>query len=99
MRPAPVVMHYPLGDRHLQMTFVDRDQEVEALAAQASAEPFTDRIGSRRPNRCPKNSHAEARHFHIQLLGEDGVPVVDHETIGMIAWKRLTELLQGPFRS
>ena len=73
--PVSVVTDCPL-DNHLQMAFVDRDQVVEALAAQASPEPFTDRIGSRRPNRCPKNSHSEARHFHIQLLGEDGVPVV-----------------------
>ena len=78
-------MDCPLFDNHLQMAFVERDQEVEALAAQASAEPFTDRIGSRRPNRCPKDSHSEARRFRIQLLGEDGVLVVDHETTSMIA--------------
>ena len=33
-----------------------------------------------------------------QFLGEDAIPVVDHETIGMIVWKRLPELLQGPLR-
>src|SRR5262249_11211354 len=95
MRPAPVVMDYPLGDRHLQMAFVDRDQEVEALAAQASAEPFTDCVGPGRPNRSSKHSHSQACHFLIQPLGEDGVSVVDHETIGMVTRKRLTELLAG----
>ena len=55
-------------------------------------------MGSRRPNGSPKNSHSEARHFPIQLLGEDGVPVVDHEAIGMIAWNRLAALLRDPFR-
>src|SRR5215469_13778070 len=81
MRPAPVVMDYPLGDRYLQMAFVDRDQEVEALAAQASAEPFTDCVGPGRPNRSSKHSHSQACHFLIQPLGEDGVSIVDHETI------------------
>src|SRR5215472_18174340 len=99
MRPAPVVMDYPLCDRHLQMALVDRDQEVEALASQASAQPFTDCVGPGRPNRSSKNSHPEVRLFLIQLLGEDGVPVVDHKTIGMIARKCLAELLQRPFRS
>src|SRR5215831_10152185 len=80
------------------MAFVDRDQEVEALAAQASAQPFTNRVGPGRPNGSSKNSHSQARHFLIQPLGEDGVPVVNHETIGMIARKRFAELLQGPFR-
>src|SRR5262245_13424613 len=98
MRPAPVVMDYPFGDRYLQMAFVDRDQEVEALAAQASAEPFTDCVGPGRPNRSSKHSHSQACHFLIQPLGEDGVSIVDHETIGMATRKRLTELLQGPFR-
>src|SRR5262245_17609688 len=92
-------MDCPLFDNHLQVAFVDRDQEVEALAAHASAEPFTDRVGPGRPNRSSKNSHSEACHFLIQPLGEDGVSVVDHETIGMVTRKRLTELLQGPFRS
>src|SRR5262245_8958250 len=92
MRPAPVVMDYPLCDRHLQMAFVDRDQEVEALAPPASAQPFTDCVGPGRPNRSSKNSHSAVRHFLIQLLGEDGVPVVDHKTIGMIARRCLAEL-------
>src|SRR5215831_2267743 len=99
MRPAPVVMDYPLCDRHLQMALVDRDQEVEALAPQASAQPFTDGVGPGRPNRSSKNSHSAVRHFLIQLLGKDGVPVLDHKTIGMIARKCLAELLQRPFRS
>src|SRR5215471_16860884 len=97
--PASVVVDCPLFDSHPQMTFVDRDQEVDALAAQASAEPFTDRVGPGRPNGSSNNPHSEARQFLIQALGEDGVPVVDHETIGMIARKCLAELLQGPFRS
>src|SRR5215472_11718184 len=93
------VMDYPLCDRHLQMALVDRDQEVEALAPQACAQPFTDCVGPGRPNRSSKNSHSAVRHFLIQLLGEDGVPLVDHKTIGMIARKCLAELLQRPFRS
>src|SRR5215472_699444 len=52
---GPVVMDYPLCDRHLQMAFVDRDQEVEALAPQASTQPFTDCVGPGRPNRSSKN--------------------------------------------
>src|SRR5215472_17707542 len=99
MRPAPVVMDSPLCDRHLQMALVDRDQEVEALAPQACAPPLTDCVGPGRPKRSSKNSHSAVRHFLIQLLAEDGVPVVDNKTIGMIARKCLAELLQRPFRS
>ena len=72
MGPASVVMGCPLFDKHLQMAFVDRDQEVEALAAQASAQPFTDGVCPGRPNGSSKNSHSEARHFLVQPPGEDG---------------------------
>ena len=50
MGPALVVKNYSALDSHLQMAIVNRDQEVQALAARASDEPFTDRVRPERPS-------------------------------------------------
>ena len=99
MRPASTVVDSPLFDGHLQMTLVERDQEVQALAAQASADPFTYRVGSGRTNGSSKNSPSQVRHLFVELFGKDAVRLVDHEPMRMVARKGLPELLQDPFRT
>ncbi len=45
MWTATVVMGHELAHDPSQMLFVDRNQEVEALATNRSDQPFTERVG------------------------------------------------------
>ena len=51
MRPAAVVVDSPFLDSHLQMAFVERDEEVEALPSKTAAQPFANRIRLGRSHR------------------------------------------------
>ena len=89
MRPAPVVMDTPLFDAHPQMALVEWDQEVEVLAAKASAEPFAYEICHGRPDRSSKDPHTEIHHRLVQFPREDAVSVMDQESIRMATWQCL----------
>src|SRR3990172_6168358 len=80
------------------MALAEWNQEVQALAPQASAQPFTYGVGPGRPNRSSKYSHSEVRHMPVEFLGEDAVPVMDHKSVRTVCRKCLPELLQRPFR-
>jgi len=92
-------MDSSLFDGHLQMALGERDQEVRAFAAKASAESFTYEICHGRPDRSSQDSHTQVRHSLVQFPREDAVPIMDQESIRMVTWKCLLELLQCPFRS
>src|SRR5712691_10358222 len=91
-------MDSPLFDGHFQVALVDRNEEVQALSAKATAQTLAYGVGFGRPHWCSQYSHAYSLHASVQVLGKDAIQVVDHESIGMIVRKRLSELLQGPLR-
>jgi len=45
----------------------------------------------------PLNSDAEALQRRVQARREDGIAVVDDESVGMIERQKLAELLSRPF--
>src|SRR4029450_153538 len=98
MRPASVVMDSPLFDSHFQVALGERNEEVQALSAQASTQTLAHGVCFGRPYRCSQYSHTHSLHASVQVLGKDAIPVVDHESIGMLVRKRLAKLLQGPLR-
>jgi len=98
MRPASVVMVSPLFDGHFQVALRERNEEVQAFSAQASTQALAHGVGFGRPYRCSQYSHTHSVHASVQVLGKDAIPVVDHESIGMLVRKRLAKLLQGPLR-
>src|SRR5260370_25927482 len=63
---ALVVMVNPFFQHHSQMTFTERNQEVQTFAPERSYEPFAIGIGLRCPNRRPQHSDAERLKFPIQ---------------------------------
>src|SRR5215471_857456 len=91
-------MASPLLDSPLEMAFVERDQEIQTLSAQAAAKSLADGIRFWRPHRRSPNGNTQFLHGPVELLGEDAVSVVDHVSVPMASWKYLTELLQGPLR-
>src|SRR5689334_17552038 len=62
------------------------------IESKASAEPFAHRVCLGRPHGCSQNPDAQIRHSLVQFLREDAIPVVDHESIQMVAWQRLPQL-------
>src|SRR6516225_2631313 len=89
-------MDSPLLDDHLQVVLIGRNEEVQALSAQASAQTLAYGVGLGRPHWCSQDPHTHCLHASVQVLGKNAVPVVDHEAIGMIVRKRFSKLLQGP---
>src|SRR5215471_11461605 len=98
MRPAPVRVDGPIPNSPLQMTFVERNQEVQTFATKAPAQSLAHRVGLRGSHGRPQNSHPQVRQTLVDLLSEEAVAIVDQEAVGMIARQRFPELLEGPFR-
>src|SRR5262245_49374808 len=80
------------------MTFVERDQKVEAFSAERPSESLAEGIRLRRPDWRSQHLHAHGGYLLVQFLREDAVAVVDEEPIRITTGERLPELLRGPFR-
>ena len=76
-------MDSPLLD-DLQVALIGRNEEVQALSSQASAQTLAYGVGLGRPHRCSQDPLTHSLHASVQVFGKDAVPVVDHESIGMI---------------
>src|SRR5215831_14235463 len=98
MWPPAVIVRGPLTNNPLEMTFVERNQEVETFAAKAPAHSLADRVGLGGSHGRPQNSHSQVRETLVDVLSEDAVAVVDQEAAGMISRQRFPELLERPFR-
>src|SRR5260370_18761977 len=99
MRPPSVVVRRPVPNSHLQMPFVEWNQEVEDPAAKAAAESLPYRVRLRGSHRRPENPYTQIRKALVDFLGEDAVSIVDDESVRMIARQRFPELLlERPFR-
>src|SRR5215475_4927681 len=98
MGSPPVIVDRPIPNRHLQMAFVERKQEVETFATKAAAESFAHRVRLWGPHWRPQNPYTQIGKTLVDIRREDAVAIVDDETIRMIARQRFPELLQRPFR-
>src|SRR5215467_9984689 len=98
MRPSAVVVPGPLSNNHLQMAFVEGNQEVETLPTQTAAQSLAHRVRLRGPHWRTENPYTQIGKTLVNILREDAVAVVDEEAVRMIARQGLPELLQRPFR-
>ena len=98
MRPPPVIVDRPIPYRHLQMAFVEGNQEVETLATKATAQPLAYRVRLRGSHRRPQNPHTQIGKALVDFLSKDAIAIVDDEAVRMVARQRFPELLQRPFR-
>ncbi len=71
VRAAPVVVDLEFLHVPPQVAFVQRNQEVETLAADGPYQTLTMGIRLRRPNRRLEDPDAKALQFGIQIRGED----------------------------
>src|SRR5215831_16604653 len=98
MGSPTVIVDRPIPNRHLQMAFVERKQEVETFATKAAAESFAHRVRLGGPQRRPQNPYTQIGKTSVDIRREYAVAIVDDEAVGMVARQRFPELLQGPFR-
>src|SRR5215471_17980150 len=98
MGSPPVIVDRPIPNRHLQMAFVERKQEVETFATKAAAESFAHRVRLWGPQRRPQNPYTQIGKTSVDIRREYAVAIVDDEAVGMVARQRFPELLQRPFR-
>ena len=99
MRATPIVMNHEFSNDDPQVAFTERDQRVETLPADGSHDAFTKRVRPGRSDWSFQRAYAKALKGSVRGRREDGVPVVDHETIRMIESQKLAKLLDGPFRA
>ena len=99
MWPPTVIEPCPLTKNHLQMAFVEGNQEVETLATKATAQPLAYRVRLRGAHRRPQNSYTQVRETLVDFRSEDAIPIVNEEAVGMIARQGFPELLQAPVQS
>src|SRR5262249_8390652 len=79
------------------MSLIDRDQEIEILAADCSHQSLTKRIRLGRSDRCLQRLDTKSFQRRIRGVRENTIPIMDYERMGMIRSKELAELLDGPF--
>src|SRR5258708_18246788 len=98
MRPPSVVVRGPVPNSHLQMPFVEWNQEVETLPAKAAAESLAHRVRFRGSPRRPQNPYAQIGKALVDLPGADAVAIVDDQAVRVIAPQRPPAVLESPLR-
>src|SRR4030095_4886633 len=80
------------------MPFIQRNHKVQTLSSQRPEHPFADRIRHRRSHGCFDDVQPHMAHALVNVLGEDGISVMDEKTVRVISWDRFAELLDSPQR-
>src|ERR1700740_155609 len=78
------------------MALMQRDHEVEALAANGTDQSLAESVGLGRTRRRLQNSDSEIFDGLIQLGGKCAVAIMNQGAITMLAWYALSERLPGP---
>lgn len=96
MWPVAIVVSGELGQHRVQVALIDHDQMIEALGTNRPDDPLGNRVGLRRPGRCPHASDRQARQPAVEVTAIDGVAVVDEETWPSASRSGLKELVPDP---
>src|ERR1700722_17152771 len=80
------------------MALVHRNDEIQAFAPDGPNDALAKSVRSGRSNRRFERANPAIFQGLIDRCGKDGITVVDHESIGMVICKKLTKLLDRPFR-
>ena len=99
MRARGVVMSDPRFESAPQLGFRQRDQPVQALPANCADDSFADRIRLRAARRGFQYLNSELADRLVEMTREDGVSIVEQESVWLSVPDHLPQLLQGPGRS
>src|SRR6516162_236056 len=95
MWPPAVIMRGPLTNNPWEMTFVERNQEIQTFATKAPAQSLAHGVRLGGSHRRPQNSYSQIGETLVDFLCEDAIPIVDQEAVEMIARQRFPETAAG----
>ena len=78
------------------MILGERDQKVQAFPPERTQEPLAERIGLGTPHGGLEHPQPQVAHALVEFPGEDRIAVMDEETIAVVSWNRITQLLHRP---
>ena len=67
------------------------------VAPDGPDDAFTENVGGGCSDRCFEGAGSEISQSEIDRSGENGITVMDHDSIRMVVCKKFAELLNGPF--
>ena len=88
-------MRGPLTNSPLEMTFVERNQEIQTFATKAPAHSLAHGVRLGGSHWRPQNSYSQIGETLVDFLCEDAIPIVDQEAVEMIARQRFPETAAG----
>jgi hypothetical protein len=91
-------MSHPLLENSPQVSLVQRNQEIQTLAADTSDEAFAECVRLGRVERRFQDAQAHRLQGRIELAGVNVVAVVDEEPVRFLSRDGLPELLERPVR-
>jgi hypothetical protein len=89
-------MSNPLLEDSAQVSLVDRNQEIQTLAADSSYQTFAESVRLGRSERSFQDAQAHRLQSRIQLGGVNAVAVVQEEAVRFLSRDDLPELLKSP---
>src|SRR5437588_8485312 len=91
-------MSHPLPENSPQVSLVQRNQEIQTLAADTCDEAFAESVRLGRVERRFQDAQAHRLQGRIELAGVNVVAVVDEEPVRFLSRDGLPELLERPVR-
>jgi len=85
VRSGPVVVSYPFPKNPSQVSFVQRNHEIQALPPDGPYQPFTISVCLWRPHRRLQNLQAHRLDSYIQIRRIDAVPFVAASAITSVS--------------
>src|SRR5215472_825460 len=76
MGPSAVIVDCPIPNRHLQMAFVEGNQEVQTFATKAAARSFVYGVRLWGSHRRSQNPYPQIGKALVNRLREDAVPIM-----------------------
>jgi hypothetical protein len=89
-------MRDPLDHDLPQMSFVEWDEMVEALATCSSDQSFAEGIRLWNADRCLQHPNIHGPQRVVNSQREDGIAIMHHESVRVVARKEASELLLRP---
>jgi hypothetical protein len=80
-------MRYPCGQETLHMVCRQRDHKVQTFPPQRADEPLAEGISLGALRWRFEDSQAQVTDMLVKLRGENAVPVMQKETVGVIRWE------------
>jgi hypothetical protein len=84
VRATAIVVAYEFFNDQPEVPFIDRDEVVEALAADGADQSFAESVGCRRSRRSLQDASPEADQFGVEARRKYSVAVVNQKVVRVV---------------